>query len=123
MIDKWWDYGSGGCVLSYSCLIERKGPDAAQMLPPKSFRSKLIVTNATAVELFADVVIQEDTGSFIQIRSTSGLVPYHTTSHLSFRGQPAGGNILFADGHTSWRQLRAMQIRYRVGGNRPIFWF
>jgi prepilin-type processing-associated H-X9-DG protein len=93
------------------------------MLPPKYFRDKLIVTNATQVELFADVVIQEDTGSFTQIRSTSGIVPFHTSSHLDTRGQPTGGNILFADGHTSWRKFRDMAIRYRVNGSRPIFWF
>jgi|ERR1041385_5870469 prepilin-type N-terminal cleavage/methylation domain-containing protein/prepilin-type processing-associated H-X9-DG protein len=122
-VDQWWNYGSDGCVLSYSCLIERKGPNPTDMIPPKSFQSKLIVTNATAVEIFTDVVIQEDTGSFTQIRSTSGIVPYHTTSHLTLRGQPAGGNILFADGHTTWRQMKNMQIRYRVGGSRPIFWF
>lgn len=122
-IDQWWNYGGSGCVISYSCLILRDGPDPAQMLPPKYFRDKLIVTNATQVELFADVVIQEDTGSFTQIRSTSGIVPFHTSSHLDTRGQPTGGNILFADGHTSWRKFRDMAIRYRVNGSRPIFWF
>jgi prepilin-type N-terminal cleavage/methylation domain-containing protein/prepilin-type processing-associated H-X9-DG protein len=122
-IDQWWNYGSDGCVLSYACLIARKGPDPMDMLPPKAFQSRLIVTNATAVELFADVVIQEDNGSFSEIRSTSGIVPFHTSSHLLSKGQPAGGNILFADGHTAWRPMRFMQIRYRVGGNRPIFWF
>lgn len=122
-IDQWWNFQTDGCVLSYDCLIERKGPNTTDMLPPKSFQSKLIVTNATAVELFADVVIQEDNGSFTQIRSTSGLVPFHTSSHLAPKAQPAGGNILFADGHTSWRPMRNMQIRYRVNGNRPIFWF
>jgi prepilin-type N-terminal cleavage/methylation domain-containing protein len=122
-IDKWWDYGASGCVISYSCLIQRNGPDQADMVSPNSFQSKLIVTNATIVPLFADVVIQEDTGSFMQIRSTSGIVPFHTSSHLTTKGLPAGGDILFADSHASWRGFKNMQIRYRVGGSRPIFWF
>jgi prepilin-type N-terminal cleavage/methylation domain-containing protein/prepilin-type processing-associated H-X9-DG protein len=123
MMEKWWDYGTSGCVLSYGVLIARKGPDPAQMLSPKYFRDKLIVTNATEVEIFVDIVIQEDTGSFTQIRSTSGIVPYHTTSHLAKGGRPEGGNILFADSHVSWRRFRDMQMRYAVDGNRPKFWF
>ncbi len=122
-IDKWWNYDEpDGCVISYQCLIERKGPDKAQMLAPKAFRSKLIVTNASEVELFTDVVVQEDTGSFTQIRSTSNIVPYHTTSHLNGR-TPLGGIILFADNHAAWRRFREMKIRYRVDGSRPIWWF
>jgi len=122
-IDQWWNYAGNGCVLSYGCLILRDGPDPANMLPPKYFRPKLSVTNAALVELFTDIVIQEDTGSFTEVRSTSGIVPYHTTSHLTVRHQPEGGNILFADSHVSWRQFREMHGRYRVGGSRPIFWF
>jgi prepilin-type N-terminal cleavage/methylation domain-containing protein/prepilin-type processing-associated H-X9-DG protein len=121
-IDQWWNFGASGCVISYSCLILRDGPDPANMIAPKYFRDKITVTNASEVELFADVVIQEDTGSFTQIRSTSAIVPYHTTSHLS-GSQPAGANVLFADGHASWRKFRDMQIRYKVNGSRPIFWF
>src|ERR1700704_2520183 len=102
-IDLWWNYTGNGCVLSYGCLILRDGPDPANMLAPKYFRPKLSVTNVAQVELFVDIVIQEDTGSFTEIRSTSGIVPYHTTSHLITRHQPEGGNILFADSHVSWR--------------------
>jgi prepilin-type N-terminal cleavage/methylation domain-containing protein/prepilin-type processing-associated H-X9-DG protein len=123
-LDKWWDYGSSGSVLSYFCLIKRQGPDPANMLPPKSFQSRLIVTNATNVELFTDVVISEmpDTNNFTRIASTSGIVPYHTTSHLLPGGRPAGGNILFADGHAAWRAPRQMTVRYTAGA-RPAFWF
>jgi prepilin-type processing-associated H-X9-DG protein len=124
-IDQWYNYNGANaneCVLSYFCLISREGPKPADMLVGKEFQPRLIVTNATAVELFTDVVIQEDTGSFTQIRSTSGIVPYHTTSHLD-GSRPAGGNMLFADCHASWRPFRQMQIRYKVGGSRPIFWF
>jgi len=123
-IDQWWNYAGNGCVLSYGCLILRDGPDPANTSPPNNyFQPKLSVTNAPAVPLFTDIVIQEDTGSFTQIRSTSGIVPYHTTSHLNNHTQPEGGNILFADSHVSWRKFRDMQIRYKVGGSRPIFWF
>jgi prepilin-type N-terminal cleavage/methylation domain-containing protein/prepilin-type processing-associated H-X9-DG protein len=123
MMDQWWNYGGSGCVLSYACLIQRNGPNATDLLPGKMIRAKLTVTNAVDVELFSDVVIQESSGSFTQITSTSGIVPYHTTSHLEKGNQPAGGNILYMDGHTKWVRFRDMKIRCRTGGSRPIWWF
>ncbi len=122
-LEKWWNYGDGGCVISYSCLIRRSGPDPANMRPGKAFQTHLNVTNATEVELFADVVISEspDTNNFTKITSTSGIVPNHTTSHLNGK-RPTGGNILFADNHVTWRNFREMQLRY-VAGSRPAFWF
>jgi prepilin-type N-terminal cleavage/methylation domain-containing protein/prepilin-type processing-associated H-X9-DG protein len=123
MMDQWWNYGGSGCVLSYVCLIQRNGPSQTDMLPGKAFRAKLSVTNAVEVELFTDVVIQESTGSFTQVTSTSGIVPAHTTSHLEKGNRPAGGNILYMDGHAKWLRFRDMKIRCRTGGNRPIWWF
>jgi prepilin-type N-terminal cleavage/methylation domain-containing protein len=133
-ISNWWNYNgpnSQGCVLGYICLIQRNGVSQGYMAPssspfpqpPKTFLVKLSVTNAPNMELFGDVVIQEDNNSFTQIRSTSGIVPFHTSSHFGKGGRPTGGVILFADGHTSWRPFREMRIRYRAGGSRPIFWF
>jgi prepilin-type N-terminal cleavage/methylation domain-containing protein/prepilin-type processing-associated H-X9-DG protein len=123
-IDRWWNYSGSGCVLSYFCMIQREGPNPANMRPGKYFQSKLIVTNATEAELFSDVVVSEApaTNNFTQITSTSGIVPYHTTSHLVKENRPAGGNILFVDGHTTWRSFRFMQMRY-TAGSRPGFWF
>jgi prepilin-type N-terminal cleavage/methylation domain-containing protein/prepilin-type processing-associated H-X9-DG protein len=123
-IERWWDYQDSGCVLSYFCMIQRNGPDPANMLPGKYFQSRLIVTNATETELFSDVVISEipDTANFTRITSTSGIVPFHTTSHLVKGNQPAGGNVLFSDGHTGWRAFRLMKLRY-TAGSRPGFWF
>lgn len=122
-IDLWWNYGGSGCVMSYISLIQRSGPNPADLLPGKYFRSKLTVTNAVEVELFADVTIQETTGSFTQITSTSGIVPAHTSSHLEKGTQPAGGNILYMDGHVQWLKHKKMAIRARTGGGRPIWWF
>ena len=123
-IERWWDYQDSGCVLSYFCMIQREGPNPANMLPGKYFQSRLIVTNATETELFSDVVISEvpDTANFTRITSTSGIVPFHTTSHLVKGSQPAGGNVLFSDGHTAWRAFRSMRLRY-TAGTRPGFWF
>jgi len=129
-IDNWYVYNGNWdrCVLSYFTMMQREGPNVADLRPGKQFLTKLTgVTNAVAVELFTDVVISEGTGSaatenFTQITSTSGIVPYHTTSHLEKGTRPAGGNILFVDGHVVWRKFRDMQLRYSAG-SRPGFWF
>lgn len=130
LIDQWWNFGGSGCVLSYICLIQRSGPNPADLVPGTgaAFRAKLTVTNAVAVPLFADVTIQETTGSFTAVTSTSGItlggVPVvHTTSHLEKGNRPAGGNILYMDGHVQWKRYRDMQIKCRTGGSRPIWWF
>jgi len=48
------------------------------------------------------------------------------TNHMS-GGRPAGGNILFLDGHLEWRSFDKMMSRGRVGGTSPsgsyLFWW
>ncbi len=121
--DLWWNYSGGTYrVTSYAWMIKREGP--AALAPGKEFLTRLTsVTNATEVELVADIVMSEypATNNFTRIVSTSGIVPYHTTSHLN-GSQAAGGNILFADGHVAWRNFRQMKIR-TISGTRPAFWF
>ena len=121
--DLWWSYSGGTYrVTSYSWLLKRDGP--APLLTGKEFLSRLIVTNASEVEVVADCVISEypDTNNFTRIVSTSGIVPFHTSSHLNGT-RAAGGNILFADSHVAWRNFRDMKLRHRAGGSRPAFWF
>jgi len=129
-IDQWYIYNGNWdrCVISYFSMMLRDGPNPADLRPGKQFISRLSnVTNAVDVELFTDVVISEGAGSaatenFTQITSTSGIVPYHTTSHLEKGNRPSGGNIFFVDGHVKWRKFRDMQLRY-TAGSRPGFWF
>ena len=131
-IDRWWYYNSGNptstrCVLSYFCMIERDGPDRANLRRGTVFVSRLSMTNVTTIPLFTDVVISEGAGSattenFTRITSTSGIVPFHTTSNLTQGNKPEGGNHLFVDSHVEWRRFRDMQLRY-TAGSRPGFWF
>ncbi|MCP5518308.1 MAG: type II secretion system protein [Verrucomicrobiales bacterium] len=120
--DFWWNYSDGTRrVTSYAWMIER--PSVPALAPGKVLLTRLVTTNASEVELVADIVMSEvpDTNNFTKIASTSGRVKYHTTSHL--QGQmPAGGNILFVDGHAAWRNFARMQLRTR-NGIRPGFWF
>jgi prepilin-type processing-associated H-X9-DG protein len=50
------------------------------------------------------------------------VIDHHSTSHLTTDNLPAGGNILFLDGHTQWRDFGLMKIR-TAPGIRPEYWF
>jgi prepilin-type processing-associated H-X9-DG protein len=67
-----------------------------------------------------DCVISENGNNFTRIGS--GVIDHHSTSHLTADNLPAGGNILFLDGHTQWRDFGLMKIS-TAPGIRPEYWF
>jgi prepilin-type processing-associated H-X9-DG protein len=117
----WWNYSGGSSrVTSYSWIIKR--PSVPPLAPGRELLTSLAnLTNVSETELVADCVISEvpDTNNFTRITSTSGRVQFHTTSHLTGR-RPAGGNILFADLHVTWRNFGCARTN---PGLRPGFWF
>lgn len=52
-----------------------------------------------------------------------GWVKPHKTSHLDQGNQPAGGNILYLDGHVSWRKFKDMKMRDDTGYNNVKFYY
>jgi prepilin-type N-terminal cleavage/methylation domain-containing protein/prepilin-type processing-associated H-X9-DG protein len=117
--DFWWNF-SGRRVTSYSWTIRRD--PASPMLPGRSFLTNFTMPNSSELELAADCVISEGTNRFVGI--PTGNVPSgHQTSHLNGK-QAAGGNILFLDGHVSWRNFRQMEVRQIADAARNFrFWF
>ena len=78
--------------------------------------------------LWADVVISNRPDRDPKAKNftvVNGGFPGHSTSHLN-GNMPAGGNLLFLDGHNEWRkfgntnQAKYMEVR-TTGG--PSFWF
>ncbi len=69
-------------------------------------------TDPSSVEFGTDAVISSH-GSVPQNFGSvqGGFATPHRTSHLVNTTTPAGGNILFFDGHIDWRQWSAMQLR------------
>ena len=47
----------------------------------------------------------------------------HVSSHLAKGSIPQGGNVLYKDGHVSFKQLSEMLPRYDAVGNGIEFWF
>jgi prepilin-type N-terminal cleavage/methylation domain-containing protein/prepilin-type processing-associated H-X9-DG protein len=85
-------------------------------------------TDPTSIEFAADAVLQnrDPTSPYYQSFSSvkGGYVIPHRTSHMSYFGSlPAGGNILFFDGHAEWRPFSKMGIQFNYPGGNPTFFF
>jgi prepilin-type N-terminal cleavage/methylation domain-containing protein/prepilin-type processing-associated H-X9-DG protein len=136
-LDNWWYFRSSprgqpagwtGGVISYEWLGRRSGGTGDAMNAElvatggKEFRTKLSSTNVVDSELMADVVISTPGNDFINVPSTSGIITLHRSGHMQLgKSVPAGGQVLFLDGHVAWRQFNQMKARYDTGTTR--FWF
>jgi len=129
-LDVWWWYPNGDRtsthrVTGYAWMIKRAtgNMDANLLLPSEDqFLSKLTSTNAAAVEVAFDAILSEGLNNFNNVSSASGIVDVHRSGHMN-RDKPAGGTILFLDGHTSWRQFKQMKCRYNTNQRDIRFWW
>jgi prepilin-type N-terminal cleavage/methylation domain-containing protein/prepilin-type processing-associated H-X9-DG protein len=125
-IDLWWELGGGGSagtrrIIGYAWLGQRQGGMGTRLLPGKSFVGKLTaVTNAVEAEVILDAIPSRGLTEFNNV--PSNIVPFHRAGHM-IRKLPAGGNILFADGHAGWRPFKQMKMRYDCQDRDVRFWF
>jgi len=127
-LDLWWWYPNGAQtsvhrVTGYGWLIKRSsGNMDSQLQPGKRFLVKTTDTNAVLAEVTFDAVLSEGLNNFANVSSASGIVNIHKSAHME-KSRPAGGNILFLDGHVSWRQFREMRAWYNTNNRDIRFWF
>lgn len=133
--DVWWNFNSSYRVISYCLLIKRSDPGAPDkpvpLKPGKEYLVKMSVpaTNSAVVtsELVTDVVVSEGRGTTADkfrgvYTSNPDKIPNgFNTSHMS-SAAPAGGNILYQDGHVAWRRFGDMRVRADWTNDRH-FWF
>ncbi|MSU62620.1 MAG: type II secretion system protein [Pedosphaera sp.] len=126
-IDLWWRFGAKSPtdpptyrVTSYTWSIER---DAVMTLQwPNEYYDRFTTTNPAGTVLVADTVISAElNGKRTYTRVPSGVIKYHTTSHLNGL-LPAGGNLLYMDTHVAWRNFRDMEIRTGIRGYPEFSW-
>lgn len=99
-------------VVGYYWFIERGQYLTGEMEQGsghKRFLKKFTVKRASEAELVSDTVMSELEDSVFD--SMFGRSEYRT-SHLKRSGEPAGGNILFADIHVDWRKFDDMEMRW-----------
>jgi prepilin-type N-terminal cleavage/methylation domain-containing protein/prepilin-type processing-associated H-X9-DG protein len=136
--DFWWNYSSGHRVTAYQWFISRDGTQGAanhypsQLALPKSYLAKIntAYTNLydlATTELVADVVVSEGSGTTsdkftgVYTSNPNDLPKGFNSSHMG-TGMPTGGNILFLDGHVTWRRFVNMRAWGTWNHNR-YEWF
>ncbi|HEV2293289.1 MAG TPA: prepilin-type N-terminal cleavage/methylation domain-containing protein [Tepidisphaeraceae bacterium] len=112
------------CTTAYAWLIRRPPTAPPPLSPPKRYVASMKEPNAAALELAADLVYSFK-GRFIGLDvnlsdAENDRANPNQTSHLRSGDKPAGGNILFLDGHVSWRPFEDMSIR---NGTYNDWWF
>ena len=78
------------------------------------------LTNVVETELMADAIPSRGANDFLNV--PSNWVPFHRAGHMN-KSVPAGGNILFADGHSEWRAFKNMEFRYDCRDRAVRFWY
>ena len=148
--DYWWFYTGTGTsdhrVTGYQWIISRDGTPGkystssagTTLSNPKGYLTKITqpYTNAflpATAELVTDVVISSgswsgpttspNTQQWRAVVSTNPaeLPGGYNASHMG-KNLPAGGDILFMDGHVEWRRFQAMQLWGQWSNSRNI-WF
>lgn len=138
--DFWWNYSSGHRVTSYQWFIRRSDSNTnypSVLTSPKGYLSKISMGFLRGVkpvdaEMAADVVISEGTGHRtdkfrgVYTSNPAELPNGYNSSHMR-GGLPAGGNILFEDGHVIWRRFLDMHEpawgAWLSGGHNRYEWF
>ena len=129
-----WFYSSTFRILDYVYMVPGAGMNAGGTSEQPYWKTNALAIPGqplpSSAEVVVDVTIRDTTtGSFnnISIGGLSTLTPpiLQRTSHMQGSG-PAGGNILFVDGHVSWRPWSMMYIKgipQHWFGNDPDFYF
>ncbi len=134
-----WSQEYGYFVLGYSFWMKGVGGVDAKYAQQRLTTG--LNTNVAQSVLVADATCSENAGtradgsyagggSFTQI--IGGWVEPHRTSHLENWGagqvghasgaRPAGGNLLYLDGHIAWQKFPGMRVRTSAGFE-PQFWW
>jgi prepilin-type N-terminal cleavage/methylation domain-containing protein/prepilin-type processing-associated H-X9-DG protein len=103
---------SGMCVTGYNWFVARTRSGPPALNPPKQYHKTLVVRNAAEEELVADIVMSIG-GRFVNVGQGGLGLNATRTNHLRRGDHPAGGNVLFHDGHVEWRPFEKMQVRGR----------
>lgn len=148
--DQYWNTDMVIHLTGYQWLVQLWGlwdntdparmplPLSAAGVPSKRWAESTYDKKPADQELLMDLVMADTVGynasngypngNFAKI-TVGGQVWFHTSSHLGRKPDaPAGGNILFVDGHVQWRNYSQMQLRINTGspnfgGTRPFFWW
>ncbi len=94
----------------------RKDEKGNTIESPKHWLRKMIVKFPDSVELVTDATISEEYKKGFDCVKGGGWTLWQNldrTNHMK-GDEPQGGNILYVDGHVSWRDYSEMTVRYQM---------
>lgn len=140
-INRWWEFRMNERRIVGLALYIQRTPDDRRGWPTGNsrpgqcfngcrFYGRLTETNRpSATEIITDENMSMNNTEPYNFRVPSDNVPTYLGGayrppHLGKGGLPEGGNILFLDGHVSWRKFKEMLYRYRCpSSSQPYYWY
>jgi prepilin-type N-terminal cleavage/methylation domain-containing protein/prepilin-type processing-associated H-X9-DG protein len=123
---RYWEFSPEYRVLSYAIMLKNVGRIHPRWTnetihPPTPFEfpsGQLNAPTAAQRVLAVDGVLSAG-ANFTNVPGGSLTDVPHRSNHMDGL-RPAGGNVLYLDGHVKWKEFRSMEIK-TVG--LPSFWF
>lgn len=121
-------------VTGYFWLLDMEDPTIRKPMigaqPSKWLRNFSDIKNTGNAEMVVDATIStgtsrdETVNTFVEVPGGSsawlGAAAYDRTNHVKNNAIPVGGNIVFADGHVSWRTFDEMEVSINQS---PTHWW
>jgi prepilin-type N-terminal cleavage/methylation domain-containing protein/prepilin-type processing-associated H-X9-DG protein len=121
-VDSVWNFTTDfrviGYVLAFKGAARLNFTNVNERMTPRTIRfgTNEFLPAPTERELAADAILSIGTNNFsVQIDFREKGRPPHMEG-----SRPAGGNIVFLDGHVDWRKFQKMSIRT---SGEPSFWY
>lgn len=125
------DSANGYRVIGYAVAFKGAGrikpTNIVESLNPVSYMigGQSVTVSPSDAVIVADATLSEghnetDRTKNNYIKITGGWSQPHRSAHVNGK-MPIGGNLLYQDGHSSWRQFNKMVVR--TDGSEPSFWW
>ncbi len=124
----WWDFRPGRRVLGYGFFNKRYPTDNRVGINGSFFIGRITETNRPSDAAWVvDETMSTTSTSPYNWLIPSGNVPAqdggaYKPAHRD-GNNPAGGNLLYLDGHAGWRQFKLMLPRYQATGSSAPWYF
>jgi len=124
----WWDFTATRRVLGYGFFNKRYPTDNRVGINGGAFFGKTTETNrpSDAAWVVDETMSTTQTSPYNWVIPSSNVPPENGGAYKPAHrdgNKPAGGNLLFLDGHATWRQFNAMLPRYQATGSSAPWYF
>lgn len=125
----WWDFSSTRRVLGYGFFNKRFPADSRVGINGCSFLEKITGTTNSPTDtawVVDETMSTTSTSPYNWVIPSSNVPANYGGAYKPAHrdgNSPAGGNLLYLDGHAGWRQFKAMLPRYQATGSSQPWYF